>query len=100
MTSTQQKIEVLMNIGAESLVEQTLCKLLEMQIVRYQAAIHDITAELTPFERTFQMSSAEGYRRFQAGELGDSGDLVEWVSLYENILLYQQRLRMLSATLS
>ena len=43
------------------------------------------------------MSSEDCYRRFMAGELGDSADLIEWVGLYENLLLFQDRMETLQA---
>lgn len=100
MNTAQQKMDALIKVGAGNLLENTLRKLITLQIVRYQHAIKQITPDLTSFEREFKMSSDECYRRFNAGELGDSGDLFEWVSLYENVLLYQQRIRTLGAVLS
>jgi hypothetical protein len=38
------------------------------------------------------MSSAECYQRFMAGEMGDSADIMEWMGLYDDVLLYQERL--------
>ena len=100
MISVQQKIAVLTDIGASSLVEQTINKLIAMQIARYQQAIQQITPDILAFEQRFQMSSAESYQRFNAGELGDSADVFEWVSLYENVALYQQRIHMLRGAMA
>jgi hypothetical protein len=33
------------------------------------------------------------YREFEAGNLGDEGDFFEWSSLYENVLLYESRVK-------
>ena len=51
-------------------------------------AIQQIRPELEVFEKRFKMSSEECYAQFTAGTLGDDGDIFEWVSLYENVLLY------------
>ncbi|GAK60397.1 hypothetical protein U27_00288 [Candidatus Vecturithrix granuli] len=100
MNTAQQKIDALIKVGAENLLENTLRKLIKLQIARYQHAIKQITPDLKTFEREFKMSSDECYRRFNTGELGDNSDLFEWVSLYENVLLYQQRIRMLETVLA
>ncbi len=42
------------------------------------------------------MSSEECYQRFQSGELGDDGDIFEWVALYENVVLYRKRIQELT----
>jgi hypothetical protein len=99
MSHVQQQLAVLDEIGAGSLVEQTINKLITMQIARYQNTIHQIKRELQEFEQRFQLSSEECYQRFNTGELGDSADMFEWVGLYENILLYQKRINMLRMSL-
>lgn len=100
MNTAQQKIDALIKVGAGNVLENTLRKLVEIQIARYQNAIEQITPDLKTFERQFNMPSDQCYQRFNAGELGDSADLFEWVSLYENILLYEQRIRTLGTVLS
>ena len=57
----------------------------------------DVQRELVPFEQQYGMSSAEGHCRFQAGKLGDSADVMEWMGLYDDVLLYQERLATLRA---
>jgi len=56
-----------------------------------------VRGQLAPFEEQYGMSSEDCYRRFLAGELGDSADLIEWVGLYENLLLFQDRMETLQA---
>jgi hypothetical protein len=99
MSHVQQQLAILDEIGAGSLVEQTINKLITMQIARYQNTIHQIKRELQEFEQRFQLSSEECYQRFNTGELGDSADMFEWVGLYENILLYQKRINILRMSL-
>lgn len=38
--------------------------------------------ELTAFERKYGMSSADFYHKYEAGEMGDSQDMVAWASYY------------------
>ena len=49
------------------------------------------------FEQQYGISSEECYRRFMAGEMEDTADIVEWMGLYDNVLLYRERLAMLHA---
>jgi len=45
--------------------------------------IKDLENRLKQFEETYRMTSEQFYRRFQAGELGDSIDFFEWNTYYE-----------------
>ena len=99
MSISQKKIDVLMEIGAGGIVDSTLSKLINIQIARYHSNIEQINTELQEFEKKFDMSSEECYRRFESGELGDGGDFFEWIGLYENILLYKKRIEMLEAAI-
>ena len=45
------------------------------------------------------MSTEDFYKRFESRKLGDAADFFEWVGLYENILLYNERIRSLEAAL-
>ena len=100
MSVLEKKIEILEQIGAGSILDRTLSKLIAIQIARYQMAIQQITPELKAFEKRFNMPSEECYSKFNAGKLGDDGDIFEWVSLYENVLLYQERLNLLGVSSS
>ncbi len=100
MNVAERKVEILERIGAGQVLDRTLNKLIVIQLARYQMAIRQIEPELEAFEKRFQMSSDECYEKFNAGELGDDGDIFEWVSLYENVLLYQERLNMLGVSSS
>jgi len=40
------------------------------------------------------MTSSRFYKKFEAGELGDSGDFFEWSGLYENMLLFRKRMEL------
>jgi len=100
MIMSQKKIDILVKIGADALIDSTLNKLINIQIAKYQNNIKQINAELIEFEKKFNMSSEECYRRFESGELGDGGDFFEWVGLYENILLYKKRIEMLESAIN
>lgn len=100
MHIAEKKIKMLEQIGAGNVIERTLNKLIAIQTSRYQMAIQQITPDLKAFEKRFEMSSEECYSRFNSGNMGDDGDIFEWISLYENILLYQKRLNLLGVPTS
>ena len=97
MSTLQQKIEVMEKVGAGELADQALQKLIRLHIQKYERHLADVRQELEPFEQQYGMSSAEGHRRFMAGEMGDSADIMEWMGLYDDVLLYQDRLATLQA---
>jgi hypothetical protein len=46
----------------------------------------EMEQQIKAYEMQYQMSSDEFYRRFQAGELGDSADFFEWNAYYEMLM--------------
>lgn len=48
-----------------------------------QRELTDLDARLRAFEAHFHMPSDEFYRRYEAGELGDSAEFMEWASFYD-----------------
>jgi len=97
MSTLQQKIEAMEKVGAGDLADQALQKLIRLHVQKYERHLADVRREVEPFEQQYGMSSAEGHRRFMAGEMGDSADLMEWMGLYEDVLLYEDRLATLQA---
>jgi len=87
MASVMAKIEVLKAVGAEELVEQALAKVLQFGIERLKQEKQRLRAELAHFKQSYQMTSEECQRQFDAGELGDAVEFFEWTSLYG---IYQQ----------
>ncbi len=92
MTAAARKMNALISMGAGKIIENTLNKLLQYQRSKYQKAIEQTAAEIKPFEEKHHMTSESFYQDFEEGKLGDSGDFFEWSALYENVLLYQQRI--------
>jgi hypothetical protein len=97
MSTLQQKVEAMEKVGASHVADQALHKLLRLHIQRYERQVATVQRELAPFEQQYGMSSAECHRRFLAGEMGDSADIMEWMGLYEDVLLYQERIGTLRA---
>ena len=97
MSVLHECIEALEKIGAGALAEQALLKLVRLHVQKYEKHLTEVQKELEPFEQQYGISSQECYRRFIAGEMEDTADIVEWMGLYDNVLLYRERLAMLHA---
>ena len=95
--TSKEKIDALISIGAGRIVENALNKVIHFQLARYRNNISQINDELARFEKNYKMSSEQFYKKFEAGKLGDGEDFFEWSSLYENILLYKQRIKELES---
>jgi hypothetical protein len=97
MSTLQQKVEAMEKVGASDVADQALQKLIRLHVQKYERHLADVQRELAPFEQQYGLSSAECHRRFLAGEMGDSADIMEWMGLYDDALLYQDRLATLRA---
>lgn len=93
-----QYLEVLYQRGYKSdLVDQSLDKIMALERAAAQRQLNDLQQRLQAFEARYQMPSEDFYRRFRAGELGDSVDFVEWSVFYEMWESVQERLQILEA---
>lgn len=97
MSTLQKRVEAMQKIGAGTLADQALSKLIHLQLQKYEKQLEEVRKELEPFERRYGMSSEDCHHRFMAGELGDDADFVEWQGLYDNALLYLERIETLRA---
>lgn len=48
-----------------------------------QRELTDLGARLRAFEASFRLSSDEFYQHYEAGELGDSAEFMEWAFFYD-----------------
>jgi len=78
-------------------IDRTLDKLLAAEAERALTERRDLEARLSAYEKQFNMSSQEFYRRFRAGKLGNGMDFVEWSVFYEMYQAIRQRLDVLGA---
>ncbi len=97
MTALQKRIEAIEKVGATALADHTLQKLIHLQLQKYEKQLLEVQRELEPFEQQYGLTSEEGYQRFLAGELGDAGDVMEWMGLYDDVLLYREQIATLQA---
>ena len=78
------KIEVLKDTYPdEAELDRVLGKLLDVALSQHRMRLERHERDLGEFERRYSMDSAEFYRRFEDGELGDAMDFFEWAGMYE-----------------
>ncbi len=97
--NSKEKLELLLSIGAGQMIENTLNKIIYFQLTKYKETTETVKKELVQFEKRFRMTSEQFYRDFEDGKLGDDGDFFEWSGLYENVLLYTERIKKLETVL-
>ena len=79
----EAKVTALRQIGVGALVNQTLDKIIELELRRLIDVQEKLAKDLAEFEKRYQLSSEGCYRRFESGELGDAADFFEWTGIYE-----------------
>ncbi|GIK41639.1 MAG: hypothetical protein BroJett011_54720 [Chloroflexota bacterium] len=96
MADVQTKLDLLKEIVAdESDFSLVLDKLLNVISEQHRSLLKRYQTDLQDFEARYGMPSAEFYRKFELGELGDAMDSFEWAGLFElqqNLLEKIQRL--------
>jgi hypothetical protein len=95
MDTLQKRVEAIEKAGAGALADQALRKLIQLQIQKYEKQLAEVQEELEPFEQQYGMCSEVCHQRFVEGTLGDAADIVEWMGLYDNVLLYRERINTL-----
>jgi hypothetical protein len=73
-------------------VDQAVQKLVALEVDDSLADLYRLEERLAVYEKHYAMSSAEFYRRFRVGELGDDADMVEWSAFWEMRQATQKRL--------
>ncbi|MFZ1708165.1 MAG: hypothetical protein WA089_03860 [Anaerolineae bacterium] len=96
---TLQYLRTLQNLYEQGyqdeVIDLTVRKLLERQIQRDEAQLHELEAELANYEQQFGMSSPEFAVRYQSGEAGDSLDVFEWNVIYKMHVRLASALRLM-----
>jgi hypothetical protein len=77
-------LESLYRQGYQSeVVDRSLEKIISIEKDEAQQKLTELEQRLQAYEIQYHLSSAEFYQRFQAGEMGDEVDFVEWSIFYE-----------------
>ena len=78
-----QLIHIYESGQVSELMDQTIDKLFSLEAAEAQRDVEELGADLLRFEDRFGMASEVFYQRFEAGELGDGADFIEWASFYD-----------------
>lgn len=71
----------------DKIVEGTISKIIHFKIDKYKKELKALENDLKVFEKKYRMETKKFFKDFEAGELGDDIDFVEWSSLYK---IYQR----------
>lgn len=77
------------------IVDLALEKLFAYELKESQHQLDQLNRDLSHFEQQYDLSSDVFYARFQAGEMGDAMDFVEWASLRQMAERLRQRIGLL-----
>ena len=62
----------------DTFLDNALRKIIDHQIARDEADLQRVNEELSQFEQQHGLASDEFWERFQAGEMADTVDFMEW----------------------
>ncbi len=79
-----------------SLTAQTLNKAVEYEVSQSQAQLTEIENVLTVYEKQFNISTIEFFKRYQMGQTDDSAESMEWASLAQMAESIRKRLALFS----
>ncbi|MBM3179460.1 MAG: hypothetical protein FJZ86_03810 [Chloroflexi bacterium] len=65
----------------DNLTAQSLNKLVDLETSRVRMRLEEIERVTADYERQYGMKTADFFEQFEAGQLGDRMDFVEWASL-------------------
>lgn len=101
MITTLEKIKrleeyIAINHSAiDPVVEITINKLLSREFHRLSDLRSRLMNQLAEFEKCYNFSSNDFYRRYESGELDDSMDFVEWAASVEMIANINKQIALL-----
>jgi hypothetical protein len=82
--------EIIQNIGKifekglqNEYLSRSIGKIIEYEKEKTIEEVNMLKKELSRFESTYQMSSADFFDRFEKGDLGDKEDYFEWSAMYQ-----------------
>jgi hypothetical protein len=84
------------NTAIDPVVETTINKLLNREQNRLLELKNRLTHQLLEFEAHYSLKSPDFYRRYEAGDLGDAIDYVEWAATVEMLNNVKHRLTLLA----
>jgi hypothetical protein len=100
-TSIKKQVGKLFQLYESGQVNETtarnLNKILELEVNQLQIDLAATEKDLGEFERQYNMSTTDFFRQWQAGEIDDRMDYVEWASLAQMAGNLRKRLEFLTS---
>lgn len=91
-----QNLEHLYSRGfRDEVTDAALLKVASSQATRDSVVLYDLERDMAEFEQQYNIPSNEFFRRWQAGEMDDSADFMDWNALYQMAHEVRQRLAFL-----
>ena len=79
LSNNFERLERLYATGfQDTFLDSALGKIIERQIARDEADLKQVNEALAQFEHQYSLSSVEFWQRFQAGQIADTADFMEW----------------------
>ena len=79
----------------DSITDVALLRLTSSQAARDEVVLRDLERDLSELEQQYEMSSEEFFQRWQAGEMADTADFMDWNALYQMAREVRERLDLL-----
>lgn len=79
------------NVLGEAVLQGTFKKLVQIEVEKCLRRMDGLKKEFAPYEKRFGMSTGEAWNEYQNGKLGDDGDVMEWMMLFENYRALQEQ---------
>jgi len=79
----------------DRLTDTALLRVASSQAARDEAVLRDLERDLSDLELEYDMPSEEFFQRWQAGEIADTADFMDWNALYQMACEVRERLELL-----
>jgi len=79
----------------DSITDVALLRLTSSQAARDEVVLRDLERDLSELEQQYEMSSEEFFQRWQAGEMADTADFMDWNALCQMAREVRERLELL-----
>ncbi len=79
----------------DKLTDTALLRIASSQAARDEAVLRDLERDLSELELEYKMSSEDFFQRWQAGEMADTADFMDWNALYQMAREVRERLELL-----